>query len=171
MIMAGAAALAASPEIARAGPRVGKPAPGFKAVTFSGEKIDSKDLIGDVVVLNFWATWCVPCREELPLLNGYYKLRKDMGLVVLAIATEDSVPPDKLKPLQAVLTLPLVKRFSGPYDIIDGAVPSNFIIDRSGVLRYAKAAALDLDDMNERLVPLLNEPAAPPPPSKPPTAT
>jgi hypothetical protein len=56
-----------------------------------------------------------------------------------------------------VLTLPLIKRFSGPYGPIDRAVPSNFIIDRTGVLRYAKAAALDLDDMNDVLVPLLRD--------------
>jgi peroxiredoxin len=158
-IVAGAAALAAAPRVAQATPKVGKPAPGFHATTFSGETYDAKDFAGDVLILNFWATWCGPCRRELPLLNSYYRLRKDLGLRVLAIATEDSVPPEKLKPLAAALALPLVKAFSGPYGPIGGAVPSNFIIDRAGVLRYAKAAALDLDDMNDVLVPLLREPA------------
>lgn len=69
------------------------------------------------------------------------------------------MPPSFLKPLQEKLALPLIKRFRGPYGPIGDAVPSNFIIDRAGVLRYAKAAALELDDMNDILVPLLREPA------------
>jgi cytochrome c biogenesis protein CcmG/thiol:disulfide interchange protein DsbE len=150
---------------AAARPKVDQPAPDFHAVTFKGEKIALKDLTGDVVLLNFWATWCGPCRTELPLLNKYYQLRKDFGLHVLAIATEDSVPEDYLRPLQKVLAIPLVKIFRGPYGPIDNAVPSNFIIGRNGVLRYAKAAALELDDMNNVLVPLLKEdPPQPPQP-------
>jgi thiol-disulfide isomerase/thioredoxin len=163
-----AAALSLSPSAARAGPKVGKSAPGFRGVTYSGEKLTLDSLAGNVVVLNFWATWCGPCREELPLLDAYYKLQKDAGLRVLAVTTEDSLPSYELKPLAAKLTLPLVLRFSGPYGPINGAVPSNFIIDRAGVLRYAKAASLNLDDLNGVLVPLLNEraPERPAPPSR-----
>jgi cytochrome c biogenesis protein CcmG/thiol:disulfide interchange protein DsbE len=145
---------------AEARPKIGEPAPAFQSVSFSGEKLTLQDLAGDVIILNFWATWCGPCRTELPLLAVYYEKRREFGLRVLAIATEDSVPSSFLKPLQAKMAMPLIKSFRGPYGPIDGAVPSNFIIDRAGVLRYAKAAALDLDDMNNILVPLLRE--APP---------
>lgn len=158
-VVTAAGGLLFSARAAEARPKVGAPAPEFQAVTFGGETLDLQDLAGDVVVLNFWATWCVPCRKELPLLDTYYRLRRDFGLRVLAIATEDSVPASFLKPLAQKLTVPLIKRFRGPYGPIDDAVPSNFIIDRAGVLRYAKAAALDLDDMNNILVPLLREPA------------
>ena len=160
-VVTAAGGLLFSARAAEARPKVGEAAPGFQAVTFGGEKLKLQDLAGDVVILNFWATWCAPCRKELPLLDRYYALRRDVGLRILAIATEDSVPSSFLKPLQAKLTLPLIRNFRGPYGPIDDAVPSNFIIDRAGVLRYAKAAALDLDDMNDILVPLLNE--APPP--------
>jgi thiol-disulfide isomerase/thioredoxin len=73
------------------------------------------------LILNFWATWCAPCKEELPLLDTYFRIDEKAGLRVLA-------------------------------------VPTNFIIDRNGVLRYAKAGALTLDDLNTLLVPLLREP-------------
>lgn len=67
------------------------------------------------------------------------------------------MPLYKLKPLFAVMQIPSARSIRSPYRPIDGAVPSNFIIDRAGVLRYAKASAFDLADLNRLLVPLLNE--------------
>lgn len=156
-----AACLIAGPVAAKR-PVVGQPAPPFEVTTFDGEKISLADLRGDVVILNFWATWCGPCREELPLLDTYYKLRKDVGLRVVAVTTEDSVPPYMLKPLAARLTMKLARHMRGNYAPLEG-VPTNYVIDRAGVLRYAKADAFDLDTLNEVLVPLLNE--MPPPPT------
>ncbi len=143
-----------------AGTPVGRPAPDFEVTLIDGSKVTLASLRGQVVVLNFWATWCVPCRTELPLLDGYYRQTSRYGLRVFAIATEDSVPAFRMKPLFAALAITPAKRIKGRYPLIDGAVPTNYIIDRAGVVRYAKAAALDLDDLNATLIPLLKE--APP---------
>lgn len=138
-------------------PKVGEAAPEFTLRLIDDSSVSLSELRGRVVVLNFWATWCVPCKRELPLLDTYYKLRKDAGLSVYAITTEGSLPLYKLKPLFAAMQIPSARSIRGPYRPIDGAVPSNFIIDRTGVLRYAKASAFDLADLNRLLVPLLNE--------------
>ncbi len=147
--------------VSAAKPVVGRPAPGFTLHLVSGEDVSLDTLRGQVVVLNFWATWCVPCKKELPILDAYYSIMSKHGLRVFAITTEGSVPLSKLKPLMAVLRIPFVKRLKGNYDAIK-AVPTNYVIDRAGVVRYAKAGAFDLDDLNEILIPLLNEPASPP---------
>jgi peroxiredoxin len=139
-------------------PKVGAPAPEAELTLIDGKKIKLSEMRGDVVVLNIWATWCVPCRQELPLLDRYYALQKAHGLRVFALSTEDSVPIYKMKPLFATLSIQPTKKIKGPYGAIDNAVPSNYVIDRMGVLRYAKAAAFDLEDLNRELVPLLNEP-------------
>ena len=141
--------------------KVGQPAPNFELVLANGQRLHLTDLRGQVVVLNYWATWCVPCRTELPLLNGYYvaATERHFPLRIFAVATEDSVPKYQLKKLFSVLSItPTDKIRGGPFANVDG-LPTNYVIDKSGVLRYAKAGAFELDDLNQILVPLMNEPA------------
>ena len=145
-----------APGIART-PQVGAPAPDFRLVLLDGTRISLSDLRGQVVLLNFWATWCAPCKKELPLLDAYYRQQQAAGLKMFAVTSEDSLPVGRLKPLAALMTMPMVRRISGgAYDTVR-AVPTNYIVDRAGVLRYAKAGEMDLTTLNDVLVPLLSE--------------
>ena len=135
------------------------PAPDFSARTFDGRDVTMADYKGQVLIINFWATWCGPCKKELPLLNGYYAEaeKRGYGLKVLAITTEDSIPINDLRPLAKQVSFDMARHFHGPYGVLKG-VPTNYIIDRNGILRYAKADAFDIDKLNEVLIPLLQEP-------------
>jgi hypothetical protein len=93
----------------------------------------------------------------LPLLEAAFRAYNKYGFQVLAVATEDSVPESQLKPLAAKLTIPFVKHIKGPYYDL-GAVPTNYIIDRSGKLVYAEAAAFDPNSLTDIIVPLLKQP-------------
>lgn len=141
--------------------KVGDVAPDFRLKLVDGSTVSLAELRGQVVVLNFWATWCVPCRKELPLLDSYYRIQRPHGLRVYAVTTEDSVPLYKLKPLFGAMTIQPVRGVKGPYQVLTG-VPTNYVIDRSGHVRYAQAGAFDLEALNKLLVPLLQEPAPPP---------
>lgn len=166
MRLALALLLCASPALA-AGPKIGAPAPRFTFKALDGRSFTSEDLAGKVVVLNFWATWCAPCRAEMPLLDTWVKVNGKHGLVVLAVTQDFDPPRDALKKVAEALSVPISASFRGNYGRID-AVPSNFIIDRAGVLRYAKPGAFTLDQLNALLIPLLQEPA--PQPAVTPTA-
>jgi cytochrome c biogenesis protein CcmG/thiol:disulfide interchange protein DsbE len=150
-------ALAAVTSIGAAKPQIGTPAPPLQMTMIDGTKVTLEQLRGQVVVINFWATWCGPCKQELPLLDAYYATQRQHGLRVFAITTEGSVPVSKLKKLFAALRLTPIRSLKGKYAPINNSIPTNFIIDRSGHLRFAAAGALELDDLNRELVPLLKE--------------
>lgn len=150
--LASLALTAAAPE-----PRVGEIAPAYELRMMDGTRVPSEALKGDVVILNFWATWCGPCRKELPLLHVFSNKLKQHGLHVYAVATEDSVPAYQLKKLFQQVDIQQVRSIRGGYGPMKG-VPTNFVIDRAGRLRYAKAGAFELDELNALIIPLLREP-------------
>ena len=149
----------ASPALA-AGPVVGQPAPPFTLKLLDGSKISSADLAGKVVIINFWATWCAPCRAEMPLLATWKAVNGKSGLEIIAVTQEYSPPLARLKKFSEATGLPISNSFRGKYGRID-AVPTNFVIDRAGVLRYAKPGAFTIDQLNQLLIPLLSTPAPP----------
>jgi cytochrome c biogenesis protein CcmG, thiol:disulfide interchange protein DsbE len=116
--------------------RVNEPAPPASLVTLEGEHISTTDLRGQVVILTFWATWCVPCREELPLLSDYALRHEAQGLRVLAFSLD---APDDLKRVREVarswhFPVGLLASSSVPGYGRIWRIPVNFTIDRQGVL-------------------------------------
>jgi peroxiredoxin len=153
-IMTGmAGAFIAEPVIAA---KVGKPAPYFFVVTFDHQKISLSDLKGEVVVLNYWATWCAPCKLELVVLENYLRRHPGTDLKIFAIDTDESVPIFKLKPLAAQLSFPLIRELDGwGYGIIGDQVPTSYVIDRAGIIRHAQAGAFTDETFDALVTPLL----------------
>jgi cytochrome c biogenesis protein CcmG, thiol:disulfide interchange protein DsbE len=116
--------------------RVGATAPPAILVTLDGQRISTADLMGHVVIVTFWATWCAPCREELPLLSSYAVQHADAGLRVLGFSLDT---PDQLAEVRRVvqtLTFPvgLLANSSAPGYGRIWRLPVNFTIDRAGRL-------------------------------------
>ncbi len=138
--------------------RVGDPAPHFTVRILDGQVIDSAALKGQVVIINRWATWCGPCKQELPALDAYYRVHARDGLRIFAVTVDDSVPESRLKPLSAMLAFPLAHSVHGGFPELEG-VPTNYVIDRQGIIRYAEANAFTAAQLDAVIGPLLAEPA------------
>jgi cytochrome c biogenesis protein CcmG, thiol:disulfide interchange protein DsbE len=116
--------------------KLGKPAPPLVLQTLDGQSIATDSLLGKVVILTFWATWCAPCREELPVLSAYAAEHSRQGLQVLGFSLDE---PDNLAQVRAVaatLSFPvglLGSAYAGGYGRM-WRLPVNFTIDRSGLL-------------------------------------
>jgi cytochrome c biogenesis protein CcmG/thiol:disulfide interchange protein DsbE len=124
--------------IARAGNNLhlGEPAPPATLVTLDGTPIATTDLRGRVVVLTFWATWCVPCRQELPLLSEYAQAHAAQGLIVLAFSLDAAENLPRVRQVAQSLHFPaglLAQSSAAGYGRI-WHIPVNFTIDRAGRL-------------------------------------
>ena len=115
---------------------VGEPAPAITLNTLDGKHIDLRDLHGKVVILTFWATWCGPCREELPLLSQYAHAHAHDGLVVLGFSLDEPGDLDQVRKVAGSLSFP-VGLLGDPHVPGYGRIwhlPVSFTIDRDGKL-------------------------------------
>jgi len=114
----------------------------FSLADLQGKRWSFKDLRGKVVLVNFWATWCPPCRKEMPDLEALYREFKEQGLVVLAISDEEA---GKVKQFleQTQYTYPILldpgRKVNEAFRI--EGIPKSFIYDRDGRLA---AQAIDM---------------------------
>ncbi|MGH8305816.1 MAG: peroxiredoxin family protein, partial [Steroidobacteraceae bacterium] len=105
-------------------------------VTVDGQRISTADLLGHVIILTFWATWCAPCREELPLLSDYLARHADSGLRVLGFSLDPAEKLSQVRQVAQSLHFPvglLADSSATGYGRI-WRLPVNFTIDRAGVL-------------------------------------
>ena len=121
---------------ALAGP-TGGPAPAFTLASRAGQDVSLAQYKGQVVMLNFWASWCGPCRQEMPLLESIYRKYNKMGFTMIGVNVEpDSNAANnwlKATPVSFPILYDRDSKVSKLYDV--SGMPSTVIIDRTGKLR------------------------------------
>jgi len=120
-------------------PRQGFLAPAFTLDTLQGGTIALTDLRGRVAVVNFWASWCFPCRQETPALQAVYEQYKDSGVVILGVnmTNQDSMSDVQAFVQEFGLTYPILLDRDGSVGLqyrIEG-LPTTFFVNRGGVIR------------------------------------
>ncbi|OIQ95354.1 thiol-disulfide oxidoreductase ResA [mine drainage metagenome] len=117
---------------------LGQPAPPLTLHSLDGRVIPLDSLRGRVVILAFWATWCAPCQQELPLLSAYAARHAAQGLTVLGFSLDGAATLPRVRRMAAGLSFPvglLGSAWAGGYGRM-WRLPVSFVIDRHGVLRY-----------------------------------
>lgn len=133
------------------------PAPDFTVTTFDGEEIRLSDLRGQVVVVNFWASWCIPCKDEAPVLQAAWEKYRDQNVVMLGIAYVDT-PANSLDFIDEFgITYPNAPdagtRVSDAYHIT--GVPETFVVDQDGNIAqffYAQVTEESLSATLDQLI-------------------
>lgn len=135
-------------------------APAFAYAALDGGTIASEDLRGRVVLVNFWATWCPPCRVEMPLLQAMYDRHRERGLVVIGFSV-DTDPPERVRAFLAErgVTYPVAivdddaaQAFGG----VEG-YPMSFLLDREGRIRHRALGPLAMASFEPAVRRMLRE--------------
>ena len=136
-----------------------EPAPEVELTTVDGEPLKVSELRGQVVLLNFWATWCVPCRSEIPALNDMQRDLSGRGFKVVGVTTEDSADlvREYQKDVRQEYTVALGDAgVANKYAV--GVLPTTFIIDRQGRIRHKVIGEKSRAQFEALINPLLDEP-------------
>jgi cytochrome c-type biogenesis protein len=149
VLVALAAGLAACDATVR-GPIVGEPIANYGATTLAGDSVSLASLRGEVVLLNLWATWCIPCRTETPYLQSLFEEYRLRGLEVVGVSQDVGDVRDDIEMF--------VDEYGVTYTILHDprmrgidlyrvfGMPGSFLIDREGILRWMQYGPILEDD-------------------------
>lgn len=141
----------------------GKAAPAFSAKDIDGKEVSLSDYLGKVVLLDFWASWCVPCREEFPFLIKFYEKHQKEDFIILAVNIDDQEENMRsfLSKFHTAHVFPLIfdreKTIPPLYEL--ESMPTSIFIDKNGIIRYIHTGFNESrkKEFQEELSTLLNE--------------
>jgi cytochrome c-type biogenesis protein len=129
---------------------VGAPVPAYRTVALNGDSVSIADQRGKVLLFNIWATWCHPCRDEIPELRELYTKYKDRGLELVGVSVDADGSDDAIRAFMKDFEMEYPvwrdpdERVSTQFLVV--GVPATFLIDRDGVLRWRKTGPIQPND-------------------------
>ena len=149
-----------APDCSEAAVRRGQPAPAFKQFALNGQPISNESLKGSVVILDFWATWCSPCRESLPFFNELHRKYAKQGLQIVGMNVDDGSSERQVKSFVEAKRL-AYSIVIAPRKLQDDfgvrALPTLYVLDRQGVVReqvmgFSEQAGVVIENLVKKLL-------------------
>jgi peroxiredoxin len=135
----------------------GQRAPDFSLTSLSGEPVKLSDYSGQVVLINMWATWCPPCKAEMPTIDQYYQAHRDDGFVVLAVNSQEKADSVNSFIQDSGFTFPVLlddqATVMDQYNVL--GLPTSFIISRDGTIQHTHTGQITKDQLEQYIDPLL----------------
>lgn len=141
-------------------PMPGRLAPDFTLATLDGTAITLSELKGQVALINIWATWCPPCRAEMPVIQATYERFRDQGFTVLAVDLQEDPRTVAAFMQRYGLTFPALLDLDGKVSATyrSTALPSSYFVDRQGVIRAVYRGPMPRSVLAGTVEQLLREP-------------
>jgi peroxiredoxin len=138
-------------------PETGQEAPNFTLTSLTGQEVQLRDLRGKAVMLNFWGSWCEPCRSEMPTLQKMYTKYRNQGFEVVGINIAETDVAAEQFIRQYELTFPIwMDRDRGVVRLYRiGPIPSSIFIDSQGKITYIKDGPLSVGELETHILPIL----------------
>ncbi len=115
----------------------GSHAPDFTLTDLDGKKVSLSDYKGTVIIIDFWATWCPPCKDSIPFLESLHQRYREKGLVILGISFDGDTDTVRNFRKKITMTYPVLMgddRLKNDYGLI--GIPEMFLLDRNGILKH-----------------------------------
>ena len=140
-------------------PEVGHPAPDFTLEALDGGALSLSALRGQVVLVNIWATWCPPCRSEMPAIQSTYNRYRDQGFTVLAVNQQEDAATVAAYFQENGLTFPAVldRKATAAASYQARVLPSSFFVDKFGIVRVVYRGPLPQDILDGTVEELLKQ--------------
>lgn len=140
-------------------PRLNTRMSNFEAADLNGNWVSLDDYTGSVILINTWATWCPPCKAEMPDLNAFYKRYQDQGFVVLAINAGEAPATAQTFAHEYRLDFPVL--VDPDYRLMDAlkisAYPTSIVVDRDGIVRSIRVGMHTPQTLTDEVLPLLGD--------------
>ncbi len=143
---------AARTQLQPGGPSSGKPAPEFTINSPSGSVIDFSEFSGKPLVINFWATWCGPCRLEMPYLEARYRTYEDqLNIIAVNSGESEHVVIEFVKDLDLTFTIGMDKSGEVQKDYLVIGLPRTFFVDKDGIILAQHIGSMSEKQLDEYL--------------------